>query len=466
VRVFVAAILLAIVAACLPSQLVGQQETDAKAQARQLLLEAAQLIKDIPEIQQPGAAANIADQLVRAGDLPDALATARLLKKPDQQAFALRVVAWQLAHSGNFAQAVALVEADVNGEEKLMGYDALANFLAGKGDRDGALDIAHRISKNPYLLRETLLGVARQLSKAGDSTGARQALSEALDIIDEGMKENLDSWALELPKIATAQAEIGDTSGALTTLDQLSEIAHRDKINKFDAAMLLQQLAATQGQLGDLVGARRTIEEIPPGNSVMADGCWMSISWQQAERGLMVDALESVARISSPSLQTSTLREMAKIRGTHGTLNDALEAIDDIPDPAVRVKAVVAVALEQATNHNPAASSTLQTAWVLVRDEGIAASDDERGTIAIARAHLGDFPGAQQIVQDMANPESRVWPLYEISCTLALAGRFSEAAAYAENENAAHPKTFALLGAADGILSHLEAEQQARDKKQ
>jgi hypothetical protein len=94
------------------------------------------------------------------------------------------------------------------------------------------------------------------------------------------------------------------------------------------------------------------------------------------------------------------------------------------------------------------------------------APDDVLGTIAVTRALLGDFAGAQQIVQDMTKPESRVWPLWNITSFMVRAGHTQEALALAENQDAAYPKAYALLGTAQGILNHLESEEQARIGKQ
>ncbi len=421
---------------CNPSGLLAaQQETGELAKARLLLVEASHLVKDIPEFQQPSAAANIAGQQTRAADLPDALATIRLLKETEDQALATGIVAWQLAHDGNSTQALALVESTVDGQNKGVAYENLAQLHAQEGDLKGGLQIAHRIRKDPNRLADTLVRLASKRAKTGDLSGAREVLSDALNVAEEALKENI-GYVTILTQIATTQAEIGDTADAFITLDRFSAFAHQYKSAEGNSTFL-QQLATAQAQIGDVVGAQRTIEEIPAGNSDLA---LMSISQEQAKHGL--------------------------VRGTHGTLNDALEAIDHIPEPAGRAEALATLALEQAENENPAASLTLQLAWKLATQMAADAPDDVLGTIAVTRALLGDFAGAQQIVQDMTKPESRVWPLWNITSFMVRAGHTQEALALAENQDAAYPKAYALLGTAQGILNHLESEEQARIGKQ
>lgn len=438
-----------------PSGLPGaQQETSEKAEARRLLIEASHLVKDIPESQQPSAAANISGQLVRAGDLPDALATARSLKAAEDQALANGSIAWQLAHGGDFTQALALIENTVEGQTRGVDYEQLADLRAETGDLKGALQIARRIRNDPDRLVDTLVRVASRRAKVGDPSGARAALGDALKVAEEALRENA-SHAVELTEIATTQSEIGDAADASITLDRFSQLVHQLGATESNGVSL-QRLASAQAQIGDLASAQRTLEDISRGHSDLA---WMFISQEQARQGLMADALENAARISNLGFRASTLREIAIISGTHGSLNDAVEAINQIPLMPERAEALATLALEQAENENPEASGTLQLAWKLATEMGADPSGHALGTIAVTRAILGDFAGAQQIVREMSMPEARVWPLWNITSFMVRAGHTQEALALAEEQDAAHPKAYALLGVAEGILSRLEAEQ-------
>jgi tetratricopeptide (TPR) repeat protein len=461
VRLSVLAVILATAAVCSYTLLAAPQQTDPKAEAQQLLLEASQFIRDIPEDQQPSAAANIASLLVRSGDLPDALTTARLPKKADGQALAMRSVVWQLADEGSFTQAIALAESSGDRQAKDETYDILAGSLAEKGNVKGALQIVHRIQNDPIRLVEALLRVASHQGDAGDRTGAQEVMREAIKATEEGAKENL-SCTLELLQVARRQAANGNKSDAFITLNQFSEIAHEYKQTE-GANHFLEQLAGARAELGDISGAEQAVEENSAGDN---DFALMIISQEQAKLGLMVDALESARRISSLGFKTSALREIAMIQGTHGTLNDALEALNLISDPNRRAEAIATLALEQAENNNPAARVTLQVAWNRAREPNADSPISVLTIVAVTRALLHDFVGAQQIVDDMANSESRVWPLWNMTSMLAHQGHKEEALALAHDEVAPYPKTYALLGTAQGILNRADEEEHSHIKKQ
>jgi len=438
----------------------SQQEPDDLAQAHSLLIEASRLVKDIPELQRSSAAANIAGQLVRAGGLPDALATARLLPNAEDQAQVIGSIAWAIAHSGNVAQALALVENAVDGQNKGVGYEMVAELSADSGDLKGALQIAHRIRRDPGRLVDTLARLASRAAKAGDLLGAREVLHDALQVTEEALEENI-RYASALAQIARTQAEIGDNADAFATLDRLSAIARHHKGG--GNGMFLPELSCAQAQIGDFVGARRTADELPVGGS--SDLSLMCISKEQAKHGLMMEALDSSALISSPGFKEATLEEIRISRTRQGNPNDAAEAIDHIPNIGDRSLALAALALDEAENKNPAADGTLQLAWKLATEMGPDASDNLLGTIAVTRALLGDFPGAQQIVLSMTKADARFWPLWNITSFMAAAGHRQEALSLAESQEAALPKAYALLGAAEGILNHLEADQKARNTK-
>ena len=451
-RLVVAMLFLLIVS---PSRLpASTQEANELAEARRLLLEASDFVKDIPEVQQSSAAANIASQLTRAGDVADALSVARLLPNTEDQGQVMALIAWQLAHHGHVAEALTLIESAAEGQNKTTAYQLVAELIAEKGDLQGALETAHRIHEEPGRLIDTLARVASLLGQAGDRSGAREAIDDALNTAEAALAQNIGS-AAAFTQIARTQAEIGDTADASMTLDQFSSIVHQYK-GAEGTGLFLQQLASAQAQIGDLAGAQRTIEEISDGNSDLA---LMEISEEQARQGLMVDALTNAERISAPASKWITLREIAMIRGTHGTLNDALEAIDRISEPAGHAEALATLALEQAENENPAVSLTLQTALKFGEQDGADGSEQVLGTAAVARALLGDFAGSQQLLQQMTKPESRVWPLWNITSFMVKAGHTEEALALAGNQEGAYPKAYALLGSAEGILDRLEAEQ-------
>jgi tetratricopeptide (TPR) repeat protein len=462
VRLLVSALILA-AAVTNPCKLPAeQQETSGRDEARRLLVEASHLIPEIPGGQQSSAGANIAGQLVRAGDLADALATVRLLAKAEDQTQATGSIAWGLAYGGDFARALALVEGTANGQNKGVQYEILAELRADQGDLKGALQIAHRISGDPGRLVDALLRVGTRVAKAGDLAGAREAIGSALRVTEEALKENV-GYAAGYAQVATTQAEIGDTGDAYVTLDRLSAIADRYK-GAGGNGMFLPELSCAQAEIGDLKDAQRTNDEMAAGTGT-SDLALMCISKEQAKRGLMTEALETASRLSSPAFQGNALQEIGMIRGAHGAASDVLEAIEHISAPQERADAFASLALEQAENEDPAAGATLQRAWKAETEMGAGTSDNVLGTIAVTRAILADFAGAEQVVQGIVNPEARVWPLWNITSFLVAAGHLRDALTLAENEGAAYPKAYALLGTAQGILDHLEAEEKKQSSR-
>jgi len=435
-----------------------QESTNQVDGARRLLIEASHLLKDIPDSQQSSAVENIAGQLTRAGDLPDALATTHMLKNAGAQSHATGSIAWQLAHAGNFAEAIALVDSMPDDQNKESNYETLAALIAEKGDLEIALQTAHRC-KDRIGIANALLRIARERAKRKDLSGAKEVFGEAIDLSNKAVEED-PAKVTFLGEIASAQAETGDMAGAFRTVDEFSAIAHRQGTEGNE--LLLQVLASAQARIGDVSGAQRTVAEMTSGNNPVF--ALMAISQEQAKRGLLVDALETAELISDSGLKSSALREIGILNGTHGTLQDALEAIDRISQPSARAEAIAALALEQAVSENTAASSTLQAALNIATESASQASDKPLEMIAVTRALLGDFAGAQQIVQNMAEPESRVWPLWNITSMLVEAGHTQEALALAENQDAAYPKAYALLGAAQGMLNRVDAETAASRK--
>jgi hypothetical protein len=207
--------------------LAAQVETSERAQARRLLLEASRLIGEVPESQRSSAVANIASQLSRSGDLEDALRISQSQKNPGDQDSATGLIAWNLVQQGNVGQALRVVESISNEQNREGQYAQLAALLAGKGDLTGALRIV-QISREPQGRVSVLVQIAQQKArrKNRDVAGATEVLHQAMEIAEELVHENASNANL-LSEIATTQSEIGDTTGALRTLSELSAIAHQ-----------------------------------------------------------------------------------------------------------------------------------------------------------------------------------------------------------------------------------------------
>jgi hypothetical protein len=446
-----------------PAHVAAQDSGNQLAEARRLLLNAGQLLPEIPEDQRCSAVSNIAGQLSRANDLPDALAVVHLLKRNVDQAGAIGSVIWPLAQRGDFAQSLTLIDTYVDAQNRTTPYYTLAMIQADKGDFAGAVQTARRIGDNIELFLDIVIRVATKQAKSGDLATARETFSEALNRAEEAARQNINH-AVILGQIARAQAEAGDTSDAFVTLGHLDAMAQQSR--ETGGVELGEHVAMIRAQLGDVFGGLRALEQDP--SSANSPIALMLIAEEQAKNGVSSEALETAARISDPSLRTAALREIAVIRGTHATVNEALDAIERIPQVADRAEALATLALEQAEKKNAAASQTVDVVWKLATEKSEEIDSDHfahpgvvLGEIAVVRAMLGDFAGARQVVETIKQPEGRVWPLWNITSFLVEADRTQDALALADAEEAAYPKSYALLGTAQGILDRVEAQEKA-----
>jgi tetratricopeptide (TPR) repeat protein len=444
-----------------PSVPAKQRDANQLEEARRILREASQLVKDIPEGQQLSAAANIAGQLVRSGDLQAALATVHSLKKSDDQALPLGIVAWSMDHAGNGVGALNLLESADLGQNRAQAYQQLALSHLDRGDFSGALQVLDLVQAQSYLRVDMFIRIAQRKGKSGDMAGAREAIREALEVVERMRKQDPNCLGT-LAGIAGVQAEIGDQAGASVTLNGFSEIVHqlRPDESAVGRDSLLQQLATGQAKTGNLVDAFRTIDELPEGSG--RDFPLGSIAIEQAKQGNLREALFTISLISEPQWKALELREIAVLEGASGMHLEALEAVNTISSPGDRAYALATLALEQAEKDDPAAGHTLQLAVESANESKTKVPGHVFELIAVTKALLKDFSGAQESVASMSDAELRVWPLWNITAMMAEAGDVQGALSLAANEQAAHAKAYALLGAAQGILNHVEAEAKAK----
>lgn len=445
------------------SSIAEPQEANAVAEARQILREASQLIKDIPEGQQQSATANIAGQLARAGDLQAALATANGLKDSVDKALPLGIVAAWLDHLGNSAGALNLLENSDLGQNKAQAYQQLALSHLNRGDFTGAIRVMDLAGANPYVRVDLLVRIAGQKGKSGDLAGAREAIEEAVAIVERTREEDPNCVGT-LAGIAGTQAEIGDLAGALDTLNRFSEMIHQRPSGKgmLSKDTLLSELAIGQAKTGSLTDAFQTIDELPEGGP--RNSALENIAIRQAEPGDFQEAPLTASRILDPRLKALTFREIAIFEGTSGKPLEAVETTKSLSSLADRADALASVALEQAEKQDPAAGGTLQLAIESANEGRTTVPGHVFEYIAVTKALLKDFSGAQESIASMNDVESRVWPLWNITEMMAEAGDVQGALSLASNEQAAHPKAYALLGTAQGILSRLDAEAREKSK--
>lgn len=430
----------------LDSQGILNQQTS---ESRDLLLKASALVKEISESQQYSAAANISAQLTRAGDLPHALATVRMLEKPDEQVSAMGSIGWQLANDGNPEQALALIGNYQDGTGKDFAYTIVSKLFAEKKEFSQALRVA-RLIKGQDRLQETLLRIAVLQAKTGKRDEATASLAEALQLAEK-MEAADPNHAMSFYEVAKTQAEIGETPETSAALSRLSAIA-REQENDGRGELLLQFLVSLQAQLGDFAGATQTVQEISGG---AADWALGSIAEEYAKRGSMMEALGVASRISDSSNREGTVATIATAGRLRGSSDQSLTAIDAIQNSAVRAQGLANLAFDQAQQRDPATYQTLLL-WQTATEGGTKASDGARGSAAVTYAMMGDFANAEQVLEQIIKPEGRSWPLWNLTRFLANDGRMQEAVSLAQHEKEPLPKLYGFLGTAEGLLDRIE----------
>lgn len=136
--------------------------------------------------QRSSAAANIAGQQARIGDIEGALTTVERAGSPSTQVFAAGSIAYTLASQGDLTLALEVIQNSSKGEDpaKANDYNSVAGWLAEHHDFEHALELARLIQQaKPYFgqtnyLVGTLLRIQAEQFKAGDQAGARETTSK------------------------------------------------------------------------------------------------------------------------------------------------------------------------------------------------------------------------------------------------------------------------------------------------
>lgn len=442
--------------------LAAQQDAEKISEARRLLREASTLVLKIPEFQQPSAVANIAGEQARAGDLQGAFATAHLLPKAYDQAMAFGNIAWSLGHAGNLAGALHVVAASEDGASKAIAYLQLSQQRVELGDFNGGLRIAEMIVGQPGYKIPQLANIAEKQNAAGDTQGAMKTLDTALREVELAEEETKGSshptgtgWLRQ--RIAAAHAKAGNRSAALWVLEPLRTMAPA-AVSPAEREELLRSLAQGYAKLGEFEAAAEVARQLPRG--LARDLALQEIARERAAaQGDERAAIELASAIQEPEWARHAFRDIASRQAESGDLASAMNTLDHIQSDPDRAEAIASIALSLADRQQPLAGVFLQEAWEHARDAQGELPSRVWEDIAVSRGLLGDFSGAIQIVHDTKRAESRVWPLWNLTEFMVLAGKLQGAVGLAENERDPYPRLYSLLGTASGLLEEVEETQ-------
>ncbi len=354
---------------------------------------------------------------------------------------------------------MALLGNSQDGQGKDFSYAIVSQLLAEKKDFAQALHVAHLI-KGPGRLLDTLVRIAALEGKTGKRADASQSLAEALQVAEEMAKAD-PGEPLSLLTVAKAQLEVGETAETSAAASEFSAIARKRKEDG-QGELLLQFLAAFQAELGDFSGAMQAVEQISGGAADWARG---SIAEEYAKRGSLSEALGVATRISEPSTREGALSTIATAGRRSGNADEPLQAINTIQNPTTRSQALASLALDESRSHDPATYQSLLL-WQATTEGGVTASDSARGTVVVTYGMMGDFANANQVLAKITQPEARQWPLWNLTRFLANHGKEQEALSLAEQEKNPLPRLYSILGTAEGILDRIEAETKSDTRNQ
>lgn len=341
--------------------------------------------------------------------LDEAQRSAVAVKKAEFRDWALGEIAAVQAAAGDAAAALAAATALSDPRLVIVALGRIAEAQATAGDDAGARITAHAIPGS-VARAEALIAVAKAQIVRGEKVAAGDTVydvvSELVVIFEPTQLASLYG------AVAGLQARLGDTEGALASLDRA-----------LDAA----QAAASAGGRDQALGL---------------------IAVAMAEIGRIAHALDIVATIKEPRFRTSTLIVVAAAQAEAGDYDRARATIAAIADARYRVVGLEKLARAQArAGARPAALATLARARAV--SDGLDYSYARAfGLSLVARAQAAlDAPAETRrsiaLIDDAALRARALWSLADAEA------RLGDGAAAARSEARA-------LGAADQIEDPLD----------
>lgn len=447
------------------------QEPRPADEAISILREASGLIPMIEGSHRSTAAANIAAEQARAGDLDGALATSRGLASAPNQPQRIGGVACSLAAQGRLPMALEIIAATPDGQEKAISYWQVTQALLAHSKYDDALFVARLISNDPTetsRFLDTLMQIYTAQWKAGDRQGASATLNEALSAVDRepavypGRFHPLPAFMVfshrpvMYEKIVSMLALAGNRDGALPVVARLSEMAAEEQDPEKKKA-IWGPLAEAQADVGDFAAALRTAK--PLKSDFDSDLILGRIITEQARLGHLAAARAMVGHLPRESV-SGALEDIASTRAELGDYVGAREAIDRMKAPGQRASGLADLAFAQVDRNPAAARVTVTLAWKATQKaRGKAPSyvyQNALEFVAATRARMGDFAGALEIING-PDLQRKDWPLANIVQIMVEAGKKDEALALSRSQDAPQVRADCLLEVARSLMDQIEA---------
>jgi len=258
--------------------------------------------------------------------------------------------------------------------------------------------------------RDAKLLPADSSDRVYGSIAATQAetgdISGALSTVDSIQRTSDKNWVLG--QIAHFQAKAGDTPSALKTIELNPHLDGKSST--------LKDIAIYQVTNGDIGGALQTASLID--FSENKDDAYSSIAQAQIQAGDIADALNSVRLMKSVRLKSNRLVEITESEIKAGDIGAAQKTVDliEVSQSDSKIRAQVAIAEGQLAVGNIADAQKTLAAAQAIADALSADSGKYALEVSIARAQAdaGEIPGAFKTTDSISDPEFKSFALEQI----------------------------------------------------
>lgn len=361
------------------------------------LIGAKQTAESIPAVRSQGPAyAAIANVHVRLGNLPAAQALALRIGDPVARGDVLRQVVSAHCLNGDLGAARAMLPSIEDKQYSAMAFGDVAAARAEQDDVPGAYEVAaraRRASRNEVYGR-----IALAQAEAGDFTGAMKSLQ----LINEPVAKALVQGRIALQHVERDDA-IAGRALLTTAIEALKQARVKPPQLKLAPAAQLARWQVVAGDVNvareNLRGLRADAEQLPVGPE--RDGLLDYIGRSQARAGEMREAIDAAKAINDRVMRALLVRDVVSLDSSATTASAAMLA-SEISDPLVDAAAQFGViSMQTFRGAQKPALETIDAARAAVRK----INDHELlpaayAALAAARARAGDVAGSREIFQE------------------------------------------------------------------
>jgi tetratricopeptide (TPR) repeat protein len=360
------------------------------------LIGAKQTAESITAVRSQGPAyAAIANVHVRLGNLPAAQALALRIGDPVARGDVLRQVVSAHCLNDDLDAARAMLPSIEDKQYSAMAFGDVAAARVENGDVPGAYEVAARARKAS---RNEVYGrIALAQAEAGDFSGALKSLQ----LINEPVAKALVQGRIALQRVERNDAIAGRVT-LTAAIDALKQARVKPQLKLAPAAQLARwQVVAGDGAMAreNLRGLRAEAEQLPVGPE--RDGLLDYIGRSQARAGETREAIDAAKTINDRVMRALLVRDVVSL-DPGATTTSAATLASEFSDPLVDAAAQFGViSMQTFRGGQKPALETIDAARAAVRR----INDRELlpaayAALAAARARAGDVAGSREIFQD------------------------------------------------------------------